>query len=124
MYLHFGFSDNSFALHLGVGDNQISLNLCCCNLGCIRLNGVMYLPIGIFPQNKPSQNMVQYVVIFKLKSCLREILNLSTCANSSIDAKIINSNIYVSCVMCHESHVMCHLSPVTCHLSPDHHFSV
>ena len=66
------------------------------------------------------------------KFCIRETLNLLTCANSSTNTKIPKMLekftffvFHISCVTfhlspvtCHRSPVNCHLSPVTCHLSP------
>ena len=54
------------------------------------------------------------------KSCIRETLNLLTCADSSIDTKTDRngqkSRFFLN-VIFHVSPVMCHMSRVTCHLS-------
>ena len=56
-----------------------------------------------------------------LGSCVRQTLNLSMCADSSTDTKILKVShvtCHMSCVTCHMSHVTCLVSRVTCHLSP------
>ena len=59
------------------------------------------------------------------KSRIRQTLNLSTCADSSIDSKTVlnalkrpnKNHMSPVHVMCHISHVTCHLSCITCHMS-------
>ena len=61
------------------------------------------------------------MVISKEKSCIREILNLSTCVNSSTATNTDRKGRRkrrrkMSCVRCHVSGVTRHVSPLTCHL--------